>query len=273
MKLQKNYKGVTMVEVIVSMLIVAIIMVFASSFFFTSEKMFSNAISGNTNKMIGDNVLSFVSERLKYASTIEIAASGTVASNPYENFIWTNTDKRLGFETTEISKDNIFGNDFYNDNKIQVTTKVLDNNCLSIQVRVLSSNETDELYSTSNVIKLMNFNLAGSTIGGVGTEIINPNIYYESLPIEIPEEIADDSSVVTPGGGTPQNVTVWDESLFEKVGNSGKYKIKLDTNKIYSFNGVYYKSNSGKTVNNLKSNTLTPLDSPLNNYFSEYVAQ
>ena len=59
MKLVKNKKGFTMVEIIVSMLIVSLILVFATSLFFAGERMFANAISGNTVKLAGDKVLDF----------------------------------------------------------------------------------------------------------------------------------------------------------------------------------------------------------------------
>ncbi len=183
MKPLKNDNGFSLVEVIASMLIVSIILAFAASFFFTGEKMFNNAIKGNTNKIMGDSVLNYYSDRLKFCSTLEIRNGGSVSNAKYTNVIWVSSANKIGFKTSAGSDANTYGDEFYGGNAVQIIVKPLADNCLSIQVRVMSADLSSELYSTSTVIKLLNMNIAKKSAelvgGATGTSFVNPVISFE----------------------------------------------------------------------------------------------
>ena len=88
--------------------------------------MFANAISGNTVKLAGDNVLDFISERLKYAGRIEVINNGNYQNAKYSNVLWLNNEKKLSYKTSSDTKDNIFGDDFYDKNKLEIVVQPID---------------------------------------------------------------------------------------------------------------------------------------------------
>lgn len=184
MKVPRNKKGFTLVEVIVSLLVVSIILAFATSFFFVGEKLFSNSTKGNTRKMVGDNVLNFVSDRLKYSSKLEIRNNSSMTDAKYSNnILWLNSNKKLCFKTSGTDLGDIFGDSFYNQNSISVTVQVLPNYNLKVEVKVLDI-DNKEVYSTSSVIKLMNMDNTKTTVeivgSSAGNNIVNPVISYEN---------------------------------------------------------------------------------------------
>ena len=180
MKVHENRKGFSLVEVIVSMLIVSIILTFATSFFFTGEKMFSNTIKGNTSKMIGDNVLDFISEKLIYASNIEIKESNNISSALYDNVIYLNSENTLGYKNTTQNNTNIYGNAYYSGNTLKIIVNVVSDYRLKVSVKVM--NGIEEQYSTTNTLNLMNMNLLKNKINInntlIGKDVINPVISF-----------------------------------------------------------------------------------------------
>jgi len=259
MKLLKSTKGFTMVEMVVSMLIVSIILVFATSFLFTGQNLFDNTIKGNSSKLIGDNVINFVSERLKYASDIEVRNNSNVTNAKYQNVFSVNSNGYLGFKNPTFSDENVFGNEFYSKNSIKATVKVLENNCISITVIVFDVDKVSELYSTTNVIKLMNINVSGNSVeivnSTIGTEIINPIISFNSR-----ESIIDDNPIDE----------TWNESTLHYNGYS--YYIWLVKNKIYSYGGKYYKAKLSWLLlayDHYGIDFPTPKDSGISQFFNE----
>ncbi len=180
MKNIKNRKGFSLVEVIVSMLIVSIILTFATSFFFTGEKMFANSVKGNTSKMIGDNVLEFISEKLTYATNVEVLKNTNVSSAKYANVIYMNSEKTIAFKTSISNKENLYSKDYYNGNTIKLIVAVLPDNCIKVTIKVLDKDE--EQYSTYNVIKPINLKLQNNSVeineAFISQDIENPVISF-----------------------------------------------------------------------------------------------
>ena len=176
----KNRKGFSLVEVIVSMLIVSIILTFATSFFFTGEKMFANSIKGNTSKMIGDNVLEFISEKLTYATNVEVLKDSNVSSAKYNNVFYMNSEKTIGFKTPISNKDNLYSTDYYNGYTIKLIVTVMPENCLKVTIKVMDND--NEQYSTYNVIKLINLKLQNNSVdinqALISQDIENPIISF-----------------------------------------------------------------------------------------------
>ncbi len=182
----KSKKGFTLVEVIVSLLIVSIILAFATSFFFVGQKLFSNSIKNSNNKIVGDNVLSFLSEKLKYADKIQILNNSSVSSAKYTGIFYM-TNNMLGFDKASSKNNNIYGESYYNGNRLRVTVTVLDKTSMNISVSVISSSLTEVLYSTNNVIKILNLNLTSSEIeidsSLINKPLINPIISFSSKAV------------------------------------------------------------------------------------------
>ncbi len=174
-------KGVTLVEVIVSMLIVSIILIFATSFFFTGGNMFSNSVTNNNAKIQGDSILKFVSDNLKYASKVEILSTSSDAFSKYSNAFYIKNDT-LGLKKDGLVTDNVYGDDFYGGNILQIIANTSKTNSIVITVKILDENNNVK-YSTSDTIKLVNLSIEQSTItiddSLIDKDISNPIILFE----------------------------------------------------------------------------------------------
>ena len=119
------------------------------------------------------------------------------------------------------------------------------------------------IYSTENTIKLLNIDLAKSSVelNGVasGAEAINPVLSYQKAEIV---------TTPTPPVINPSDVVQWDESLFIRRGNH--YNIKLDMTKIYHYNGKYYVFDTPRTFT-VSTNTLIPTSSDFSGHVTEYI--
>ena len=264
MRKNKNSKGFSLVEVIVSMLVVSIILTFATSFFFTGEKMFSNAIKGNTSKMVGDNVLDFITQTIKFASKIEIRNNSQIQDASYDNVLWINSDNRLGLKTEDINDFDIYGEDFYNKNKLELNVEALSDTSVFLQVKVISIDNPEEIYITSNTIKLVNLDMTKSSIevvgSAIGETITNPVISFEK-PLY---SSGDDS------GEIPDGVYTWNEELLEYDGYS--YSIKLEVGQIYYYQGKYYMATSNASRKEYNSRGL-PFPEPWDSRFSRHLIE
>ena len=176
----KNNKGFTLIEVLVSLLITSLILAFAAALFFAGEKMTENAVRKNQAKLVGDNVLEYLSDRIEYSSALEIK-SGSVSNAKYENILYISSDNYLGLKTKTSNDGNVFGEDFYSGFKIRTAYTVYEENCVKINIDVMSKNLSERLYTVSNTVKLSKLDLSDSEIetASLETELINPIVSYK----------------------------------------------------------------------------------------------
>ena len=176
----KNNKGFTLIEVVVSLLITSLILAFVAALFFAGEKMTENAVRKNQAKLVGDNVLEYLSDRIEYSSALEIK-SGGVSNAKYENVLYISADNYLGLKTATTNDDNVFGKDFYSGFKIRTAYTVYEENCVKINVDVMSENLSEKLYTVSNTVKLSKLDLSDSEIEttSLETELINPIVSFK----------------------------------------------------------------------------------------------
>lgn len=176
----KNYKGFTLIEVVVSLLITSLILAFAAAFFFAGERMTENAVRKNQAKLVGDNVLEYLSDRIEYSSALEIK-SGNISGAKYENVLYISPDNYLALKTATTNDGNVFGKDYYSGLKIRTAYTVYEENCIKINVDVLNENLSDRLYTVSNTVKLSKLDLSDSEIetASLKTELQNPIVSYK----------------------------------------------------------------------------------------------
>ena len=261
MKNIKNRKGFTLVEVIVSMLIVSIILTFATSFFFTGEKMFANSIKGNTSKLIGDNVLEFISDKLTYSTNVEVLKNADVSSAKYNNVIYMNSEKTIGFKTPISNKDNIYSTDYYNGYTIKLIVTVMPESCIKVTIKVMDKDE--EQYSTYNVIKLININLLNNSVevneALISKDIENPVISFE-----------ESAGKTTPGEDKVTETPTWNTEVLHYDGKS--YQIKLEKNKIYIYNDRKFIAKDNANVSESNPDGIT-FPEPWNEKFSKHLIE
>lgn len=177
MKVLRNKKGFTLVELIVTLAILSIVLVVAGNFLFFGNRMFSENANKHTDKFIGDSVYDFMRERLIYASHIQVLPQGAEEKDlKYKNvfgagtegtgYLLLNKDKKVPTNPN----DNVYGEGFYSGNRIYYTVKVVSDTEFELMVHVLND-KNEELYSTGAVIKNLNIPLA--TTGAKSIERAN----------------------------------------------------------------------------------------------------
>lgn len=176
----KNYKAFTIIEVVVSLLIASLILAFAAALFFAGERMTENAVKKNQAKLVGDNVLEYLSDRIEYCSALEIK-SGSVSGAKYDNVLYISSDNYLGLKKVSDNDDNIFGKNFYSGFKIRTAYTVYEENCVKINVDVMNENLSEKVYTVSNTVKLSKLDLSDSKIetASLKTELQNPIVSYK----------------------------------------------------------------------------------------------
>ncbi len=162
--MKKNKKGFSHVEIILSLLVISIILAFATSFFFTGENLFRNTVQSETEKAVGDNTLNYMVESIRYAQDIEVVPSDQMPTAKYQRAIFLSDKNYIGFKVSDEIDENIYGEYFYQNNTVDYSAKVLNANCMEIKVNVYNR-DGEMKYTTSSVVKLLNMNVNNKVIG------------------------------------------------------------------------------------------------------------
>lgn len=161
--MKKSYKGFTLAEVIVSLLVVTIILAFAVSFFFTGENLFRNTVKSSDDKQKGDAVLQYLSESVRYADSMEILQSQKSADAKYDNTIYLASSGHIALNTSTGNNDDVFGDYFYSHNIVSYSVKVLGADSVELCV-IVKDDKGEEQYKTSEVVKLLNMNVSKKAV-------------------------------------------------------------------------------------------------------------
>lgn len=276
-KFRMQKQGFTLVELIVTLGVLSIALVVAGNMLFFGNNMFAKTEVKNSEKFIGDSAYKYMKEKLVYATKIEIINQNVEPKNPkYPKIMHVGKDGEMsghlvfGERTKEsgivgidqYSQDDVFGPEFYGNYVISYKIKVKDDERLELIVNVKNKNESNELYSTGEVIK--NLNLVNSeskieTVNLKGTnlsEFDNPIISYDEdatrkstyTPLDLRNQMADayDKYVIkkdkefqtlfkeVTGYGYASNSTL--RSFVSQYYYSGEpYKLNASNAEVYSF--------------------------------------
>lgn len=175
----KNNRGFTLVEIIVACVIVSIAMAFAAGILLTSFNLTSRSAAANESKMIGDTVYNWISDRLTYASNLQILnGQDTTTAAKYSNTLRIENGKLL-VKMEGGTEYSLYGNDFYGNTEIRMTVQALDSNKVRLAVEVLDGDTV--CYRTGSTIQILNIAVTGGSISGVtGTELTDPKLIYST---------------------------------------------------------------------------------------------
>ena len=193
--LRLDDKGFTLVELIVTLAIAAIVMTVAGNYLFFGNRMFTENEVKNTDKYIGDTIYDFIKERLTYAGKIEVlerekvlsgdaspkyshvfALSGNSMENKDGYLYFTNDKEKLLWNA---EKAGIYGTGFYRNNKItytfQIDKKDASNRSFILTIYVYNK-DGEEVYKTGASIKNLNIGLENKA-GQIETQYTGDDIY------------------------------------------------------------------------------------------------
>jgi prepilin-type N-terminal cleavage/methylation domain-containing protein len=192
-----DQSGFTLVEIIVTLAILAIVLTIAGTVYFFGNRMYVDTEKKNTQKYIGDSVYSYIEKEMTYATALQIRTDRTNPDNSTDYPLYltnvngssrpTTTGGYLTRGTTSTkAEENVLGEGFYDQYKVTYTvtipsatasetnTDIKDR--INLKVSVYDS-DNNEVYITERLIK----NLNGKVYiysGTQGTAYVNPVIAY-----------------------------------------------------------------------------------------------
>lgn len=147
-----NKKGFTLIEVLVSITIFVIVLGVTATIILSSQNIFKGNANITLGQQVGESVMSFIKEEIKYSTALNIKQSKTVDLN-YTNALYIENG-RIYYLTGDQFMD-LYGDGFYNSFTIEAYINVDNIDLTNLTVVVLDSKE-EELYRTSTVITFKN---------------------------------------------------------------------------------------------------------------------
>ena len=171
MRLLKDKKGLTMVEVLVAFSILLILMGITSVILISSMNNYSRAAKLSSAQQLGTDAYNFISNRLTYAVAAEIGGN----SNDLQQELKIE-DGRLYFRYTDDEFSDVIGSEeMYYGFSLAMTISATDD-LIDLTVRVLN-NEGTSVFEKSSSFKMINLAVAeGAYLIGSTTATTNPLI-------------------------------------------------------------------------------------------------
>lgn len=238
--------GFTLVEIIVTLVIFALVLTVAGSVYFYGVRMYTQTEVKNTEKYVGDNVYKYMQQKITYATKLAVRPDRS-DDKTYQKYI-TNmkdntrvSDAASGYlhfgDYTNNIEENTLGEKFYGNYtiKYQVTlplaTKDTDKdiaveNLLDLTVLVLNQ-DGQEVYKTEGRIKNLNCTL--TVKGNRGEAYTNPLIVYN----ETAEQEIDPAMAIANQLRTDYI------NLYERLYDCVASKFKTDQEKAAYMDAVY----------------------------------
>lgn len=181
-KAKNNRNGFTLVELIVTLAIFSIVLVVAGNYLFFGNNLFVKTEVKNSEKYIGDNVFEYMRRRITYATDVEVINPESSRTPKYEFVFKLNNDGQLLEGPKDGGITNVFSPEFYEGGyKVSYEVQVLDSAHMELKVNVLAQGDDSPVYTTSEVLKVINLQKNGSILTTEGEQkktYVNPVISY-----------------------------------------------------------------------------------------------
>lgn len=190
MKMIRNTKGFTLIEIVVVLMIISIGSTIVGSMIVTAIQFNNEGTKENMQKQIGDEIVAYLQEELSCSTAIYIQQNQPQIKDENNNDLTWN---QMSVQDSRLYRNNqmVFEDDFYqrNDILLQATLK---SSALYITVQMKSDNHID--YQTTSVIALDNIAYGVNQLNDV-VITSNSKIYYSkdmtlqaTVPGDLPEE-------------------------------------------------------------------------------------
>lgn len=154
MKLVKNEKGMTLVEVIVVLLISTILLMIMGSLILNSFKYLNNTTDQDLSKRSMDSLSSYVRNELLYSNDVRVNTSAPEG----ENWRCFYVDKGKLYQDLDLHDSDIaqqvYSDTFYNNKDLKITVSGYGNYRLDFSYSY--SDEGEEIYRSKDTVELLN---------------------------------------------------------------------------------------------------------------------
>ena len=165
----KRLKGFTLVEITVVFVILAIVISISIGILMSTSGVFGNQAQLGFSQTLGNGVLSFMEEKIKYAASADISerpGSGAEwdSTNKYNEFIFFEAG-RISYARKDeggslvIDEEDLYGDEYYSKYSVTVRAEAHDTCMIDLTVEVYDDDKL--VYQTSSTVKLMNLTREG----------------------------------------------------------------------------------------------------------------
>lgn len=145
----KSNKGMTLVELVVSLAIAAIILVSIAGILFVSFRTFYDISDSTQDKIIGDTVYDLLFKKITIAQNVNIQNNHSIVINNTDT-IYVNEEGLLFYNNTQY-----YGEEFYHNRTLSINIEKYSSDMVSVDINVYNNNKLS--YSTGSVFKMLNF--------------------------------------------------------------------------------------------------------------------
>lgn len=171
-KLKNDKRGMTLIEMIISLVILSILMTSTMGMLTSSISIFTSTSMAALDKMVGNSVFNTIENAAKYATHMKLVDRGTaVDESEYvqkisiENLEPETDSGKLWYKMDgEASSVNLFSDDFYMGRTVQYKIQKVGSDHKHIKLSVTVYREGEPCYARDGVIKCVNLGLLKSGV-------------------------------------------------------------------------------------------------------------
>jgi prepilin-type N-terminal cleavage/methylation domain-containing protein len=192
-----NAKGLTLIEMTVTLLIVSVVIIFTSGILMSSFNGLTSTAVSNESKTIGDSMYNWLSEKIIYCTDLKIVTADAVNVPLEAEAVFVDADENsftYGHLMYKKSGDSQFidfyGHEFYNNSTAVMNVRGYDKYLVDLQIEIYDR-DGNKRYYTGSSMEVLNMRLADISIqDGSGSDIdmplaaANPVLIfqYDALP-------------------------------------------------------------------------------------------
>ena len=242
MNIIRNEKGMTLIEIVITLLIASIIMMMAGSILLSSMGFFDQHAISDMDKSTLDSAFGVVSDRIEYATGVRISETSLRKEEEYDDWRYYRINQgKVYAQLGDVlsGEDDLYTNDFYH--KRTFTMKVQRKGKDKLYLYMGIKDGDNVVYDRSRTLTLENLTALVEKDSTNGIIAPTDNVYTD-VYLYFTEKEPKGSELPTDISGT-----VADE-MFCLVGNENSYRGDFKAPNFYkkgefvTYNGVWYRS-------------------------------